>query len=139
MTTDQIINGLNYEIGMILFNPSTGESKEPEQLNVLDRASYEVCLAAIEALSAQVPRVLKLEEVHSLEQNEVVWLEDNGVEEIIPAIVVEHGHTYAQRSVCFMIVENPRLWIATFDYLNRWRCWTSRPTEEEREAAEWDE
>ncbi len=87
---------------------------------------------------AQEPRVLELEEVDRLEQNEVVWLEDKGIEEIIPAIVVSHGHLYAQQSVCLMIVENPRLWIATFDYRERWRCWTFCPTEEQREATSWE-
>ena len=93
---------------------------------------------AIALLKAQEPRVLELEDVNRLEQNEVVWLEDKGIEEIIPAIVVSHGHLYAQQSVCLMIVENPRLWVATFDYRERWRCWTSRPDDATREAMPWN-
>ena len=93
---------------------------------------------ALALLKAQEPRVLELEEVNRLEQNEVVWLEDKGIEEIIPAIVVSHSHLSAQKSVCLMIVENPRLWVATFDYNERWRCWTSRPADEMRRETPWE-
>jgi len=93
---------------------------------------------AVALLKECGPRVMSLDEVNRLEQNDVVWLEDNGVKEVIPAIVVEHNHRYAQQSVCLMIVENPRLWIETFDYKERWRCWTQKPTDEQAEAEPWD-
>ena len=103
-----------------------------------DKAENVTVEEIIALLKAQEQRVLELEEVNRLEQNEVVWLEDKGIEEIIPAIVVSHSHLYTQQAVCLMIVENPRLWVATFDYRERWRCWTSRPTDEQREAVKWE-
>ena len=101
------------------------------------QSAENVAIEAIQDSIANEPRVMKQEEVDRLEQNEVVWLEDKGIKEVIPAIVVEHSHRYGQQSVCLMILENPRLWIETFDYKERWRCWTQKPTDEQREATPW--
>lgn len=99
------------------------------------------CIKAVQSIppvqAMPLARVLTLEEVNKLEQNEIVWLEDKGIEEIIPAIVVSHANLYAQQAVCLMIVENPRLWVATFDYGERWRCWTSKPSLKQMEETPW--
>ena len=55
MTIMKIIDGLYFTIGMILFNPLTGESKTPEQLNEDDRTTYDACMGAIDLLKAQEP------------------------------------------------------------------------------------
>lgn len=57
MTTKKIIDGLYFTVGMILFNPATGESKTPDELNEDDRYTYDACMGAIELLKAQEPRV----------------------------------------------------------------------------------
>jgi hypothetical protein len=48
----KIIDGLYFTIGMILFNPLTGESKTPDQLNEDDRTTYDACMGAIASLKA---------------------------------------------------------------------------------------
>ena len=53
MTIKKIIDGLYFTIGMMLFNPLTGESKTPEELNEDDRTTYDACMGAIELLKAQ--------------------------------------------------------------------------------------
>lgn len=50
MTIKKIIDGLYFTIGMMLFNPLTGESKTPEELNEDDRTTYDACMGAIELL-----------------------------------------------------------------------------------------
>lgn len=56
MTTKKIIDGLYFTVGMMLFNPATGESKTPDELNEDDRYTYDACMGAIELLKAQEPR-----------------------------------------------------------------------------------
>ena len=55
MTIKKIIDGLYFTVGMILFNPLTGEVKTPEELNEDDRTTYDACMGAIELLKAQEP------------------------------------------------------------------------------------
>lgn len=50
MTIKKIIDGLYFTVGMMLFNPATGESKTPDELNEDDRYTYDACMGAIEKL-----------------------------------------------------------------------------------------
>ena len=140
MTIERMIELLNVEHQCMLRNAHGDCDRACASCDLVqdDGELHEMYTEVIALLKAQEPRVMTLEEVNRLEQNEVVWLEDNGIKEVIPAITVEHSHRYAQQSVCLMIVENPRLWVETFDYNGRWRCWTSEPTKEQREAAKWN-
>ena len=56
MTTKKIIDGLYFTVGMMLFNPATGEAKIPDELNEDDRYTYDACMGAIELLKAQEPQ-----------------------------------------------------------------------------------
>lgn len=51
MTREEIINGLKMSIDLMLFDPTTGEVKEPHQLNDMDRTSYEAFKGAMEILA----------------------------------------------------------------------------------------
>ena len=56
MTKQKIIDGLYFTVGMILFNPLTGENKKPDELNEDDKTTYDACLGAIELLKSQEPQ-----------------------------------------------------------------------------------
>lgn len=47
---EMVIQGLEFTKEMLLFNPATGESKEPEDLNDLDKTTYDACVGAIALL-----------------------------------------------------------------------------------------
>lgn len=69
MTREEIINGMKMTMELILFDPSTGETKEPHQLNDMDRTTYDACKGAIEALEKQeqdrwIPVTERLPKVH---------------------------------------------------------------------------
>ena len=51
MTREEIINGLKMSIDLMLFDPTTGEVKEPHQLNDMNRTSYEAFKGAMEILA----------------------------------------------------------------------------------------
>ena len=94
--------------------------------------SDELKADALALLKAQEPRVLQLNEIH---RGMTVWLEDVDKSELLLAIGGASCH-YAKT----FITENDRS-IAAEDseYNIRWRAWTSRPTDEQREKVKWDD
>ena len=65
------------------------------------------------------PRVLTLKEARNVE---VVWVEDRSTATIFPC-VDKNG------------MNDSKL----YKYGVQWRCWTSRPTDEQRKAVKWDD
>ena len=53
MTREEIINGLKMSMELTLFDPSTGEVMEPQQLNDINRTAYDAYKGAIELLEKQ--------------------------------------------------------------------------------------
>ena len=84
---------------------------------------------ALALLKSQQPRVMTLEEVRLLGKDTVVWYEHKGVfrqprPRVVEFVFDEHI-TFTDGGV----------WSFSADgYGERWRLWTSRPTDEQREA-----
>lgn len=78
--------------------------------------------AALELMKEQEPRVLTLDEVDAAE---VVWFEARN------HIFIEPMLTRGKR-----IADEAEDW---FQYGRDWRCWSSRPTDEQRKAVKWSE
>lgn len=87
-------------------------------------------------LRAQEPRVLTLEELQVWQ--EAIWFEEHDDEPFI-ALISNYDPTYAELSVvdvdAYRRETNHDLRI----YNKWWRCWTSRPTDEQMEAVPWTE
>lgn len=98
---------------------------------------------AITLLKEQEPRVLTIEEVACKPHKEWLWFEEN-----------VYGHIEESAMVCAQIYAFGDSWIAVdvpsqthdetieFDnehYGKTWRCWSAKPTEEQREATPWTE
>ena len=94
---------------------------------------------AMELLKAQEPRVMTLEEVISANPGTVVWLEDDNKPDVISGLLKRlFIHT---KVIDFLIVKEEVDNEVTADlevYGKGWRCWTSRPTDEQREATPWE-
>jgi len=99
---------------------------------------------AITLLEKQRPRVMTLDEVKALpgdcEDNTPVWMETR--------IITDRGLvTYLEASVLWLMEDGcwRRLgpirtsWedVKADDYDFFWRCWTARPSDEQREAVKW--
>lgn len=103
-----------------------------------------LCADALSLLKAQEPRVLTLEEVIEHYSLPPVFPDDLGMrfdfyEDIQPLYFdfphpedpwIVHWRGYAQ------IGKYLDDWKA--DYGKTWRCWTARPTDEQREATQWE-
>ena len=55
MDKDKIIDGLRMTMDLFTFDPSTGEEKDPDDLNDLDRTTYDACKGALEILEQLPP------------------------------------------------------------------------------------
>lgn len=85
---------------------------------------------ALELLKAQEPRVLTLDE--ALEAD-VCWLEKKGDDRVWPC-KVGGGEKWA---VVWRFDQEP-IAVPRDEYGKLFRCWSARPTEEQREAVKWD-
>lgn len=93
---------------------------------------------AIEALKAQEPRLLTLDEIHD---SMVVWIEagtkflkivdDDGV-------VLAIGGSERMGAKCFITVWDVSTAAMNDEYNVTWRAWSERPTKEQRENEPWD-
>ena len=91
---------------------------------------------ALFLLKAQEPRVMTYDEMMKAE---ICFLEVKGIEEIDPFIRYEVDDKSYWSSPYTNNKDNPfELLIEQEEYLINARCWTSRPTDEQREAAKWE-
>ena len=93
---------------------------------------HDVATDAIALLKAQVPHVMTATEAYTADY---VYIEFDGV--ITPAIRTTNerdGH----RESYFATQQLGGDWMRWDDYGITWRCWTSRPTDEQREATSWE-
>ena len=90
---------------------------------------------ALTLLKAQEPRVVKISELTSGEPM-LVWLEDIYKEETVAGMIFD----YVPGRLGFKLTDigsMDRIYPRIEDYMTRWRCWSSRPTDEQREAIPW--
>ena len=108
-----------------------------------ERAAYMVKLIddVLGLLKEQEPRVLTLEEVKGLQslQDGAVWLEEwrSIVVPALPAVT----EMSLQDFTFFVAIpfRAYKRWLSNEYYGKTWRCWSSRPTDEQREGTPWTE
>ena len=144
MDRENVISGLQYTIEMFLFDPATGYTKDPDDLNAADRITLDACVGAIALLKEQEAKLLTFDEVekHYSIPDELTGNLMESIDysyDIAPLYMecpdedqwVVHWRDY--RSI------EPFLEGWRKDYGKTWRCWTTKPTAEQRSAAKWKE
>ena len=91
---------------------------------------------ALALLKAQEPRVVKISELTSGEPM-LVWLEDIDKEETVAGMIFDYVPGRLGFKLTYL-ASMDRIYPRIEDYLTRWRCWTSRPTDAQREAVKWE-
>ena len=96
---------------------------------------YQMHADALALLKAQEPRVMTLEEVLSLNRGDYVCLEDIDKSEVLSGLFDE---AWAYSECITFVLITKTIDVFSNEYNVRWRCWTSRPTDEQREAVKWE-
>ena len=89
---------------------------------------------------AQEPRVMKVTEVIACEVGTVLWVEERqGVTWNLFPLEIETSSTHPDTGTdyVFFITYHDIRKFECSEYNQTWRCWTSRPTDEQREATPW--
>ena len=96
-----------------------------------NRCEHLMMIDALELLKAQEPRIM---EYHEIKNNDFAFLE-SVYGDLIPVIIDEDGCAWSpeiNQDKNFMMICEPG------NYGKEIRCWTSRPTDEQRKAVKWD-
>ena len=97
---------------------------------------------ALDLLKEQEARVLEYSEI---EKHPLVWLEDNDKEDVIPALFLQYNGWSAEFSrqspdkYVDTIVRSAKVVADERTYGKTWRCWTSRPSEQQMRDTKWEE
>ena len=135
-------------MGRMTYRDETGRARLTlfgKQMYCSTQATADCICKLEEALQAQEPRVMTLEEVR---QERICWIEDADdgmMTRLFPATMFGTGkYASGLKSYMFLAqkpwavdVNNYEWWYIIADYEQTWRCWTSRPTDEQREAIPW--
>lgn len=111
---------------------SNAESNKNTEENILKQKSQCKNCTWLELLKEQEARVMAPTEVYTAD---FVYVEFDGV--ITPALRTNkerEGH----RESYFATQQLGGEWMRWDDYGITWRCWTSRPTDEQKKAVEWN-
>ena len=89
---------------------------------------------AISLLKEQEPRVMKLQEVHEMSWD-YCYLEEEVIKDKVLRI---YSGKYRIKCITWPSIASCVLSFGDEAYGKRWRCWTSRPTDEQRKATPWE-
>lgn len=93
---------------------------------------------AIEAVKEQEPRVMTLEEVEKSYSKAPIWFEEQRLQTVYPAIYHKSKGPEGAKFADITDFYYQRQDWAYGTYGKTWRCWTSQPTDEQRQEAKWE-
>lgn len=88
---------------------------------------------ALELLKEQEPRVIDISEIYTAKKLDV-WLEDKSENTVHPLMLIETEMTNKSQTAFFY----PMLVRPIKAYGKTWRCWNTRPIDEQRKAVKWE-
>lgn len=96
------------------------------------------CEGLLRLLNSQEPRVMTLEEVIERKDSDAVWVEHMDGDMIVqPAVLLPSFLDTDKDCIHFASSWRTGGSYSRRSYGTKWRCWTSRPTDEQREATQW--
>lgn len=88
---------------------------------------------AVALVKAQEPMVIDISKIYTAKKLDV-WIEGKSENIVYPLMLIETEMTNKSQTVFFY----PMLVRPIKAYGKTWRCWTARPTDEQRKAVKWD-
>lgn len=95
---------------------------------------------ALALLKAQEPRVMTLVEARdALHNTDVIWFEAREDDRVYCGVRIDKEDYFVLQNDEWLYVTDFETGDQAVDYGNLFRCWTSRPTDKQREAVPWDD
>lgn len=88
----------------------------------------------LELLKEREPKVIDISEIYTAKKLDV-WIENKSENTVHPLMLIETEMTNKSQTAFFY----PMLVRPIKAYGKTWRCWSARPTDEQRKAVKWDE
>lgn len=106
-----------------------------------DRCAKSLKVDALNLLKAQEPRVLTLDEAREAALIPI-WFEAKSTNKYLPhgwmlAYMVQKGMGITGERLGMSDPSGRMHWFKLNDYGKTWRCWTSRPTDKQKETIAW--
>ena len=137
ISREKVIKGL--ECCMFGQPEGLGCDRVPCPYNDIEDCEGALHYDALALLKAQEPHVMTIDDMRDLRYGDFAIIEQMpGI--IIPAIVADNIELNNNLTVLQVVtpLSNGRL-NADYEYYGKtWRCWTSRPSTEQRESVKWD-
>ena len=110
----------------------------PQDADDSDMAkAIDTAVRAMRLLRFQEPRVMTLEEVEKSYSKTPIWFEEQRLQTVYPAIYHKSKGPEGAKFADITDFYYQRQDWAYGTYGKTWRCWTSRPTDAQREATPW--
>ena len=135
---EKVIEGLNDLRSYFRAMAGISSSRQGRANHIESARTIEDALAL---LKAQEPRVMCAAEVTDFPEGTVLWVEERqGVTWNLFPLEIETSSTHPDTGTdyVFFITYHDIRKFECSEYNQTWRCWTSRPTEAQREAVKWD-
>ena len=130
MDRDEMVSRLDF---MIRYFASRGDMAVGDgKLLLMSCANAAREAAAL--VKAQEPRVIDISKIYTAKKLDV-WIEYKCENIVHPLMLIETEMTDKSQTVFFY----PMLVRPIKAYGKTWRCWTARPTDEQRKAVKWDD
>ncbi len=94
-----------------------------------------ICLHALVLLKEQEARVMTLDEVKDLDWDYCYLEEERLPGKEYRAVCGD----YALTCITWPCIASMRIQYGDDSYGKKWRCWSAKPTDEQRQAVKWDE
>lgn len=100
----------------------------------------ELCCDALELLKQREPRVLTLEEIWEYGDDKPLFIEYVlPTETVMKPAIFQPDNSEKDVYMCVVSAWRASGFYSLERYGKDWRCWTARPTDEQREATPWGE
>ena len=143
MYDNMFIVGIDTPDGQATYHYDVGPYWDMFKCRVLDNApewdghTPAQAIERIDKLKAQEPRVMTLEEVRQFVYGSPHIIETNLPGDEPRLMYGLYSHQGVVGNFDFSTTDG-RKHLLDADYGKTWRCWTSHPTDEQREAVKWD-
>lgn len=129
---EKVIRGLEWILQDDKFG--FGENWDSGEPQCDEEKAGKIIWDTLTMLKAQEPRVMTLEEINGMEWD-YCYVEDEIIMDKVQRMMYGNHRIHC---ITWPSIASYKMSYGEAGYGKRWRCWTSRPTDEQRKAVKWE-